>query len=72
MKDSTLLRFFTFSANAFHALGAAYVNALVPKVFVFVAGTFNLDLLDDLSCLELSYDSRRSVRYCGASSFKHI
>ena len=54
MKDSTLLIFFTYSGSAFHTVGAAYVNALLPKVFVFVFGTFNIDLLEDLSCLELT------------------
>ena len=72
MKDSTLLLFFTYSGSAFHTVGAAYVNALLPKVFVFVFGTFNIDLLEDLSCLELLYGTRRSARYCGASPFKHL
>ena len=54
------------------AVGAVYVNALLPKVFVFVFGTFNIDLLEDLSCLELLYGTRRSTRYCGASPFKHL
>ena len=33
MKDSTLLLFFTFSGSAFHTVGAAYVDALLPKVY---------------------------------------
>ena len=66
MKDSTLLLFFTSSGSASHTVGAAYVNALLPKVFVFVFGTFNIDLLEDLSCLGLLYGTRRSAGYCGA------
>ena len=72
LKDSTLLLFFTFCGSAFHTVGAAYVNALLPKVFVLVFGTFYIDFLEDLSCLELLYGTRRSARYCGASLFKHL
>ena len=39
-----MLLFFTFSGSAFHAVSAAYVNALLSKVFVFVFGTFNVNL----------------------------
>ena len=55
MKDSTLLLLFTFSSDAFHTVGAAYINALLPKVFVFALGTFNVELLERLSCIELLY-----------------
>ncbi len=64
--------FFTYSGSIFHIVGAAYVNALLPKVLVFVFGTFNIDLLEDLSCFELLNGRRRSARHCGASLFKHL
>ena len=64
MKDLTLLLLFTFSGSACHTVGAAYVNALLPEVFafVFVVRTFNIDLLEYLSCLELLNGTRRSAK----------
>ena len=64
MKDSALLLFFTSSGSVINTIGAAYVNALFQRDFVFVIGTFYIDLLEDLSFLEPLYGARSSARYC--------
>ena len=46
--------FFMSTGKEFHAVGAAYVKALVPSVLVLVIGSFSLFSLFDLSALQLS------------------
>ena len=65
VRASTLLLFFTFCGSALHAVGALFLYALLRKVFVFIVGTFGIDMWKDCSCFELLYGTSRS-----ASSFK--
>ena len=60
---------FIFLSIPFHTGRAVYVNAFN---YVFVAGTFSNNLLENLRCPKLLYDSSISATYCGVNSNIYI
>ena len=60
------------SRKEFHTAGAAYLKALMSSVLVLVIVSFSIFFLFDLSILQHSLTSKRSIRFSGANLLRHL